>query len=968
MGQETLIFIDDTDKTDANITAKSFAHEDVRYRTYYNTIGASLVAKYLSSEGIDTKGCTGLHSIKKILEELDISDIILPNIRMDVRVIFDENAIFIPKSHFQYNVVPDIYIVVKPSKDFSNVEILGFFEPGLINKNNANNDYYFIEKEKLTSGENLIEYIKTHNNNSFRNLSNEELEAFEQIIMKFSDNDIEDSEKKFLIQQLILSSELREKFIEYENFEKLSYKAMTDPMIDVPELPQDTVAVDEFEIFDAQPIEQSEPIAEEIQPQIETEKIEPIINSEESETVENIEPASEITNEEPADNIDNVLDGIDVIDENVLGNVSEIADLAGAEAGFEAVNTVSDTMENILFDNETVDAVNNVDNTENIDSQEPSAEPIEEPVIENIEPQGEVIEPLNIEENTETIEEPKIETLEQIEVKENWTADNNMLSFDDVIVPENIDQPEVIEETSDNKLSFDTIEAPELNITEENIAEDANMLSFDDIVAPELEKPQEAEQSDNILSFDTIEAPETVVSAEEPKVEPTLSFDDIIAPELEVAQDAPANDNLLSFGDIQMPEAEETNNTENQEVTPIANEIPEISNEIPEQTFEEPQNQEFTVQDEPEFAIIDDSSFITEDNSDEIKQDDASVIEMFDAPKDDETESIEDQRAESFGKNLLENLNEESFDNISIESADTSGESDEAISSDSLLSQIDDVLNASQTTNDVENGVNENKLDVLYTEENKQNADMEEISNLNENKEYGEHEQDSPVPGGALFKQNSPSNKKTLVAAAILVAIIAGLSASVFFKPKNNATANIEQPVNNETSVQQTGEAPVQATETTDNILEANAPQEIKTEQTQQVDKSAVQEMKNTGKSTNKPTASMSVTKIVWDVPSSVSTNPKMQTFLRTIGKSVKLSLSTDLLLVSEYAYTNSVKVSIPINSDGNIGTAQITSSSGSTEIDNIVLQSVNDTLNVIKPPSDALQGQSAQLTLIIYF
>ena len=126
--------------------------------------------------------------------------------------------------------------------------------------------------------------------------------------------------------------------------------------------------------------------------------------------------------------------------------------------------------------------------------------------------------------------------------------------------------------------------------------------------------------------------------------------------------------------------------------------------------------------------------------------------------------------------------------------------------------------------------------------------------------------------------------------------------------------------------------------------------------------------MKNTGKSTNKPTASMSVTKIVWDVPSSVSTNPKMQTFLRTIGKSVKLSLSTDLLLVSEYAYTNSVKVSIPINSDGNIGTAQITSSSGSTEIDNIVLQSVNDTLNVIKPPSDALQGQSAQLTLIIYF
>lgn len=42
---------------------------------------------------------------------MDISDIILPNIRMDVRVVFDENAIFIPKSHFEYNLVPDIYLV-----------------------------------------------------------------------------------------------------------------------------------------------------------------------------------------------------------------------------------------------------------------------------------------------------------------------------------------------------------------------------------------------------------------------------------------------------------------------------------------------------------------------------------------------------------------------------------------------------------------------------------------------------------------------------------------------------------------------------------------------------------------------------------------------------------------------------------------------------------------------------------------
>ena len=184
----------------------------------------------------------------------------------------------------------------------------------------------------------------------------------------------------------------------------------------------------------------------------------------------------------------------------------------------------------------------------------------------------------------------------------------------------------------------------------------------------------------------------------------------------------------------------------------------------------------------------------------------------------------------------------------------------------------------------------------------------------------------------------------------------------MFLKPKNGETVNIEQPVN---------ETPVQEAEMPDNILEANAPntpQEVKTEQTQQVDKSTVQEMKNSSTKTQKPTASMNVTKVVWDVPSSTLTNEKMQSFLRTAGKSIRLSLSTDLLLAGEYAYTNLVKVNVPINSNGNVETAQIASSSGSTEIDNIVLQSVNDTLNVVKPPSDTFKGEPMQLALIIHF
>ena len=234
--QETLIYIEDQDKLDASVAANAFAHKDVKNRAYINTLGAELALKYLASEDIDVSNIYNIHSIKKILEEMDISDIMLPNIHIDVRVVFDENVIFVPKSHFEYNLVPDIYLVFYLAKDLSHVKFLGFFDPKLINKNNANDKYYFIEKEKLSSAKDLKKYIETHQSTTNETLSEEDYSNSERIIVAMSDNDISEDDKKYLINQLTKSAELRDKFIEYENFETLSYKAMTDSEIKKPEI------------------------------------------------------------------------------------------------------------------------------------------------------------------------------------------------------------------------------------------------------------------------------------------------------------------------------------------------------------------------------------------------------------------------------------------------------------------------------------------------------------------------------------------------------------------------------------------------------------------------------------------------------------------------------------------------------------------------------------------------------------
>ena len=219
--QNTLIYIEENDKVEASLAAKGFADEEVKNRAYINALGAELALKYLTSENISINNIHNLHSVKKILEETDISDIMLPNIHIDVRVVFDENFIFIPKSHFEYNLVPDIYLVFNLAEDFTHVKFLGFFEPRLINKNNANDKYYFIEKEKLNSPIDLKNFIQNFNGNTTQSLSESDIENSERIMIAMVDNDITESDKKYLLQQLTKCADLRDKFIEFENFELL---------------------------------------------------------------------------------------------------------------------------------------------------------------------------------------------------------------------------------------------------------------------------------------------------------------------------------------------------------------------------------------------------------------------------------------------------------------------------------------------------------------------------------------------------------------------------------------------------------------------------------------------------------------------------------------------------------------------------------------------------------------------------
>ncbi len=108
------------------------------------------------------------------------------------------------------------------------------------------------------------------------------------------------------------------------------------------------------------------------------------------------------------------------------------------------------------------------------------------------------------------------------------------------------------------------------------------------------------------------------------------------------------------------------------------------------------------------------------------------------------------------------------------------------------------------------------------------------------------------------------------------------------------------------------------------------------------------------------------INKISWEVPENIANKGNYTRFLQLVGKNIKLNLQNDLLLSSDFAKNNVIKLSIRIASNGDVIGIKILQGSGSEPIDNIIKKSVSETLMYMKPPSHGFIARPVDVILII--
>ncbi|MBR1753502.1 hypothetical protein IJ732_01580, partial [bacterium] len=112
---------------------------------------------------------------------------------------------------------------------------------------------------------------------------------------------------------------------------------------------------------------------------------------------------------------------------------------------------------------------------------------------------------------------------------------------------------------------------------------------------------------------------------------------------------------------------------------------------------------------------------------------------------------------------------------------------------------------------------------------------------------------------------------------------------------------------------------------------------------------------------------SAKVSNISWEVPESLAYNDVIREYLQIAGKNVKLNLQNELILTSEYSYSQKVVVDMLVTKSGDVSKLNVSTSSGSKAIDHIIVNTVRDTLKYLKMPAGELT-EDVELSLVVSF
>lgn len=921
----------------AKNTAARIENAQERKRAYALATGALALAKALQSDGFGVSFKHSLFKVPSFAGNFELADLYIGNVRIDVRVTFDNENFYIPKTHKKYDAAPDLYVVVKMEKNLSKMSIEGFVFPKETEKCESVEEYLVCPLKKLNSMKGFKKAVESVETEEHECAAGDHQKAAE-LAVSFLDGEISESEKIFFIKHVVNCPLCRERLCEFSEFDSI-----IEQVKKYPELLDDSTLNVLTGNVSSQQEEQNEP---EI---LET----GISNS----VLELVKDAAAL--------------------ETGLEAAETVAQAAGAGAAglvIETAEETAETLENISDeeDNLSLLSISEEDDQNIEDEPENEEDSAEIDDLSELEESGEELnltEPEEIPDFSETPGEPEQEeeTVEENEAPELLNTEDS--EEEDTLTLEEDEPMELLEEAAEEMtLESDEESVPEA-VDEGTPAESAPVeeieetdeTEHEDIFAAAEEEPLELETHDELelSDLETLDEHEEMVleevheeQPEEIEPEPAFEENEEAAPEEPVAEiseheeltelesdDEPLG--LLEHEEIPdfsqdleetaEPEAQEpviSEETEAIELTEEAPEeiLPESGEETIEETIQEPEEPK------SEFAELLEEEPV-ENNEEQISE--YAGIELIDEDSTPSDEPVEETQPENEVNEEIQGLLDDELMQL-LSSDDDSDENTESEAADDNNLDLIAESGDSESENQEENG--EEVIDSLYEDAPEAPAEGESAQE--------EFMQPEPGKNGGLAKK--------LIAAAVVLFLITTGSITALYLNQNKQAAN-QDALPDADMPMQDGSLPDAAANLPQNKDDSASPM------SQDLNKSI------TNVFSDQP-AALTITKISWEVSQSLANDDSFRNYLQVAGKNLQMNLQNDLSYTTEINYNPKVKVSFEISKDNTIKRIQVTESSGSEQIDNVVLQSIKETLKYVNAPNIKDYKGNYNLSVVVNF
>lgn len=571
-----------------------------------------------------------------------------------------------------------------------------------------------------------------------------------------------------------------------------------------------------------------------------------------------------------------------------------------------------------------------VENAEEIleeTTEEPSEEQIENPTEEPIE---ELIEEPVEDLLVETDEEPLKELIEE-EIEEPFLQVPPVLPMGVPPVEETTALEEVTEEEAIEEKAEES-EAPKEEIQEEEILKETTAEETLEELAKEDVLEEVAEESTQEAIEEPVASDDTVEGLELEDLE-ILDGPDTLEPLEELEEISEPHEPIELIEEEEEEKAEDLIEEIHEDVSEELKE--EISSETIDETTEEIQEEPDSQQEEQEVDadiqdLLDDDLLALLSDDEDTEEQPAAAPE-YEEPQIEITESQETMETTIYQyeePSMVEEPQQFDDDMISLDDEEPEQQYQEPEQPNFEQEYKEEYAQEEQAPQE------EDTIESLYSETNVPQSEGDDPAQFELAQE--------PVSATTVN-----ATKKIIVGAAVFLLLAGGGAASWFFnhaKTQDNINPDMQNPdaelLNPQNNGTGNGEAPAVS---------------------QDLNKSM------TNSFSDKP-AAITITKLSWQVSEKLAQEASVKEYLQTAGKNIQMNLQNDLANSADINFNNSIKVSFEIAPDNTLKGMQVLESSGSDQIDDIVLRSIKNTLKYVSVPKLKDFKSDYFLTLIINF